>query len=217
MSDVDNSNPTPVPMKQNINIVSILGALFVVLVDFGLPLTLKQQTDLLVLAGLVIPAAVIFFHTFINHPKNQVAAKTAISNVVSKAEGTARKTAPALLACIIACSIFLGGCATANSIPTTLTLVEQAFTTAQVLYNSVCANNQSLSFCSKADMDAANAAADAVRSAIDTANTVLAKGSSTTQQVAAAVKAVQDADAAFEKIVNLMQAKKAAMLAAAAH
>jgi hypothetical protein len=115
----------------------------------------------------------------------------------------------AIAACLLAP---LGACASIST-PQSLQIAETAFSSAQVLYNSICASNSGLSFCSADDMQKANAAANVVRTAIETAINVI--GSNGTQeQIDAAVQGVIKAEADFEKLLNLMQAKKAAAMAA---
>lgn len=121
-----------------------------------------------------------------------------------------------LAAFALLASVSLTACANINT-PQSLQIAEQAFTTAQVLYNSVCAANPQFSFCSEQDMETANAAANLVRTAIETAQNVLANSGSSQAQIDAAIQGVLNAERDFEKIINRLQAKKAAALARAAH
>lgn len=125
------------------------------------------------------------------------------------------KLLKSLAICAVLSSVSLTACATPD-IQTSLSIAEQGFTAAQVLYNSVCAANASASFCSAEDLDTANAAANLVRTAIETAQNVLANSGSSQAQITAAIQGVIKAEADFEKIINRLQAKKAAAMARAA-
>lgn len=121
-------------------------------------------------------------------------------------------------ATLLCAPLSMAGCASASGgvdVQTTLTLVQQGFTAAQVLYNSVCSVNTNLYFCSAEDMDTANAAANLVRQAIQTTKEVIAAGG-TAAQIDAALQGVLKAEADFERIINRLQATKSAALARAA-
>lgn len=203
----------PVPLKQNINVVALVGAFLVLLVAFGVPLTVDQKTAILGFLALAVPVALAAIHTFWNHPANNVVALKA----VRAAEIGIRRSAVILVVMFFALFSLMGCATTGSNVAEQLSIAEAGFSTALTIYNGICQENASANYCTPADLVTAAALEKAITDAISVAQSALSASGGPLSVLGgpdaqADVQKAVDAVTQFNNFVNGLQASKAAKL-----
>ena len=221
------------PMKQNINWVAAVGALGILFSYFFPNIPPHVRDAMLLLCGVGAVLLVSFFHTFINHPANAVAAEKMAVKAVDAAVAVAKKKGAALVLFLMIGGSMLGGCAVLGPYfedpQNGLNVAGAGVATLEALYVTAC-NSGTLgeAICSADDLAKAASLEKAIGDAISAAQSLIniydglqpPAGTAATMpslaQINQAINKVTTAVADFSQFVNTLEAKKARVMAARA-